>query len=1814
MPEQLLGLMETLTGHLHTNTEAEEQTLNTVQEKIASSLVQQSISATNQQFSFAGSDFFFRQNIKSGRLAKLDDIVSQTLQKKEASDLRVFVRDVPVRTTQVKGSVPAWAAGATPVHTAGPFKNKEGRQVWFDFYRIEKLIALYIQGQTSPVILFKSEFNETRLQLILHTHVELVKSFNVVAGSVWINAHALSPAAPVDRYVGVKVKGGTITLDAVPFLQGEQVTVAPANNIQLALQLEQRTDADAAVNSVYGKDARNAQYTLPSTWNFTVNGSGKNITAIADASCTMYGQALKFHWAGSQATLYNAALSRLLIPWDTDVTSFKISSCESPFCNVSAESSIQQSWWALPAATIDITAPLEADSNDAILILCNKGLRVEWQGLKDQDMILSEPLLIGEPGRIGITDLTANALGATQYFNMWKDSINPHGTSVDLVFLQSGAFIFNTVSKGDELLFTICNAGLNTDRPVKVNGEPFEVRSKNSLLALGANETYRLIYLYDDNIIWDNTIPGAFVPSLKPSSIALQNALFTVSPVNGCLLFGACDEQWKKIVSANVFFTFGMYSYLPTLPDPYLANLNVLLRQFMQGRDPATGGVANRTPWLWLICNIQYKPLDETNDDVKVGFHFGEISSAQATTNAVHVAQPVASRNTSTGISTHFSEMFDARPDTISAVRNTSSTIGRSISTEGNTAFAAMATAQLPNYQEQWDGKFGSLGYDAFALLDVSSNANQLGVSFGYSREGRMAFVRTGDVVTTGENNAAVYTTAFPFIVDGMEVKAQGESVRAFMEPQVAWEPVFNLSAPDRDNPLDLTSPKLPMDPEVGFKYFENDGGAARIYNNSTTPVALAPIPLVEFLVDYYKNNAQSILASSLTLPFGLRALAYITKNNSLIPRQTAAPDLANTRPEFRDNLKGGIQITLFSGDFSKAVVDPADADSPMLPGYTLQINNLIEGDGTAKGCSNLGQRVTEIFNNEFFTTPLLSNDINLSRGVPVTRLDLSGYGLNTLTNWVSPSAAMAQTSQARFDVMLGRTSHEVVQVKSILYPWGIRVVRTITLFRTSTGYVFRYDSGWKAESDGKFDFSYSYKDINNNNVTKDAPYEFHPGIISGLFNVRNIKDAPSVAEFNTSNSIANNAVYLNGVIGEEITNLTGDTLNEPVKCGAVYFDADIEIENVKQGHKDGRVVSKKILGYVQLAPAGKPLTVAQFEALMALQNNTIGADIDCTIDINNSVQQMRLHRTDVNASKDAGGNTIFVVAARGNVSLPKDGSWSMVQHEVGTGEVTPLPENLPVPLIRVGKWVKNTVIDPDVAKNNLLRIAHPKDILRNVVADTINFGYLQNTTTQKALFLTPSYGQNVQALLSKTPPVFADAYRMMTGNGIFPNIGDAVTNFGKALPMLNGIDSIGNAVQAFKENVLEDGGKKVLELLEIQAKKAGEEVIQQGMNMLQKGANGLLDKALKFDVPDFNVPLVDMDALKIYIEYKTGKKDAALTDYVDSKLNFDVNSFAGDLGDQWKSRLNNLAMVTDLGPMKRLMTIKGNFNAKKNTETGYAGSDDDSGVDGIPTPEIEFSDALKPVIAILEMLAALSTGDYAAALKKGLQVAMSNAGEIWEYKFEAKKEIALIRFPPTVQLYESPQTPLKLEASLSLGVYFDAALKVTTDPKQLLPTAGAFIQFHGGLQVMCFSLGAGSIFAIGTVDVKIACDTKIGPSLDLKFGFGAQIVVGFPVIANVSVTFMVGVELHADAGLIKLAAILYFQGHADILGGIVSITITIEAKGIIERHIAENKTDCSAQVTFALDISIFLVIDISFSKTWSEDRQIAAADSKYGS
>ena len=61
---------------------------------------------------------------------------------------------------------------------------------------------------------------------------------------------------------------------------------------------------------------------------------------------------------------------------------------------------------------------------------------------------------------------------------------------------------------------------------------------------------------------------------------------------------------------------------------------------------------------------------------------------------------------------------------------------------------SVMAAYQEPvDYQAIWDEQFSAFQNDAFSLLDVSSNANQMGVSFALFGNRRMLMLRTHEAI-----------------------------------------------------------------------------------------------------------------------------------------------------------------------------------------------------------------------------------------------------------------------------------------------------------------------------------------------------------------------------------------------------------------------------------------------------------------------------------------------------------------------------------------------------------------------------------------------------------------------------------------------------------------------------------------------------------------------------------------------------------------------------------------------------------------------------------------------------------------------------------------------------------------------------------------------------------------------------------------------------------------------------------------------------------------------------------------------------------
>jgi hypothetical protein len=1778
---QVQETLHRLAGHLVVETGEQRRNFDVLSKALAESDVPRGERrAVQSDFSIDKADFFFDDTIPARRRDELSAIASRIETRKDEPRALVFVREVPIRESLLHASVPGWAAGARVSQSVGPFINKDGRRFWFDFYPLAKLTALYVQGIAEPALLFKAE--KGRLP------VEQVRpGFRLGKGSVWINTRFLTTGAPAGSFVGLTIVAGRVALSVAPVDQNGKLTVPANATVSVQLELVQAEVTDADDNSPYGADARSLQLELPRNFSFHFSAQSHAIDALGDARCELYGNDLQFRRRGDDPASYDAVLQRVLVPCTASAQALRIKGARSEFHSLRGTATISRSAWALPIATIDITRPPEAQGTGAMLVQTNQRLVETWLNLQGGGLHLAHPAFLVSPGSILLADFTNGNPHATQSLELWIDELNKFGSSVELTFPFPSLFFYSANASGVELFMTFANADFRVDRPVKVNGEPPSVRSLNSLLLLAASSAGRLVYLFDDNLLQDASKAGNNALP-QPLALALTNALFKVTPPNGALLFGSLSDDSRKVETGFLFLTFGLLAYLPTLPDPYAANLGVLRRQ-VRGREFTRGATLSATSTssisAWLVCRVRWQPpaANEGKDAVEVSFHFAPLSNqfggisleptdpnaagSEASTPPVSSAGASSQAGTAERVTTAPIQRLNTEISNAVAIHNFNAAAANVASfqapVETRAAVATGANREpLPDYGERWDGATSRFSQNIFALLDVSTNADLFGVSFNWLA-GREQLVRTHVPASGG--------SAFPVQVQGMDVVSQGRNAKVFTVPMISWEPLINLS-----------QPKVPGDPPAGLNYYPNDGGPTQILNNSDDSITLAPLPLTGYLLDRFEQDDKDFAAVALmTLPFGLKALALLqdpyraTDPNGAVQTREGADVVLNAE-EFDDEMKGGLQLQLNAGE---AFIS---GESDMFVGSTIQLNNVLDAFGNSQGDSTLGRTVTKIFNNEFLLEPF---DLFRQRGVPLTRIDLSGYGASTFSNWLNSTAAFAQTSQARFDVFVGRCAHEVIQVKSMVYPWGIKVVRTITIFRVGSGYVYRFDSGWRAESHGLFDFRYWVNVVPTTKEEKDSPFNIHPGIIKGLFNVQNIIETDEIAPV-TGKMVSANIVNEDGLY---VPNPAADGSLD-YELQPVYLDADIEIENVVSGFvtkkidgADKKVVpSKKILGYVQVAPRGIPISDAALRDLIIVQMGSIGGPIDIEIDLAGAGQKMRLNRFDANNSFGANGSDIvFAIAGRGNVLLPKDGSWTMVKHERNSGQVSPVPANLSIPVIRQGRLVKDGAgqkLDTPI-QSVLLRLANPADLLRAPVDDTFNYGFLQSTDTQKALFLTPAFEMGKKQLFSKTPPLFVDAFRIVNSKSIFPNIGNAENNLGEAISLIsNGTE--------FAKGALKDIGKDVWSLMDVTA--AAGNAAEHGFKLLKQVAT--------FDLPNKEFELIDVGDgnFRIYIEYE--QKDQDGNQQAKGSLDFNIDSMAANAADSWKSRMGNIGLVVDLAGIDRLMTIRGNWDSKKGSAASY------------PQPDLQFADELQPIIDILEILQQLQGGDYAGAVANGLKLAMSNKAGTWEYKFEASKEIPVLRFPVPDFVYNDPNTPFKLEAGLKIGAYFNAALMVTSNANELLPSAGGTLGFYGRLSVMCVSLSAATIYAIGQVNLDIGADTKLGPNLRMKFGFGAQIVVGLPVAGNVSVLFVVGVEIFAATGIIEVSAFMLFEGHAELLAGLVSITIRIEAKGTVSKKAigGDSRTDLVCQVTFGLDISIFLVINISFETSWSEQRQIA--------
>jgi hypothetical protein len=741
--------------------------------------------------------------------------------------------------------------------------------------------------------------------------------------------------------------------------------------------------------------------------------------------------------------------------------------------------------------------------------------------------------------------------------------------------------------------------------------------------------------------------------------VALENALLGVDAAEGFTLAGELTggPDSTQFKFCAASFYFNMRWLLPILPDPYAANFDLSIVED-EARISSAGTLVGGATWLG------------SGAAPAVGF----------------ILFPPAQSQTNPSGTTPFPSPTAAAP-TDTAVR---------------------AQPSEPSGP---------------ALLDLSTRVDLFGVAVAPEIAGLLDYGDTRSSLAGFFQNPGPTTKAAPAAaVVGMGLWLNRALVTTFALPQFSWEPMESTAAGQ--------SGPLACEPA-------SDGVPLLI----TAPNKQQMVPFQPDLVlleNIVAVNTGTPFAGIFSLPFGLDA-AIIQQNRSVSGKSAftaAGGRFATNRPRFPNALPPAPPAaaapttpsvsTTGPKEFVGAVtlsLMPEDSGNPKasFPGFT-QLDTTgktatdpgygtdVLGHDSKTGATDVGT----IFAGEFSAG-------GANPSVPLLRIDFSGYGASTFSEWLDQNPTPPAVTKVQFEASIGRTALDVIQVVSIIYPWCIPVVRTITMQRQNAGWILRTDSGWQAAGPGTFAF-----------LSPDFAGRMNPGPLVGAYNVRNIQDAAQT--FNISDS---------GKTFEfrEVTFNTDFVLDASLNVLSGGFSS----ASVGGPPGTSATACTGAIGYLQLLPDETDVTPPVLAKLLA-QTGAVTPTISCMVEAGSFGPHttgtiFRCSAFDFDAiTQPAGGASTpaFGVALRGAPKIPNAGGWSMGVRAYTNAAPSALPSTFPVPLVR------------PVTSSDYWYIADVADILQ--LAQPSNYySLLHSTGTQKVLFESPQIPTS--ASISPPPP-----------------------------------------------------------------------------------------------------------------------------------------------------------------------------------------------------------------------------------------------------------------------------------------------------------------------------------------------------------------------------------------------------------------------------------------------------------------------------
>jgi hypothetical protein len=1166
---------------------------------------------------------------------------------------------------------------------------------WFELFGPTEAYTVYASGASSPALVL-TEARLPRLELGLHPGGSY--TIEISGGTVWMLATSLDPTLPAESYLGFTVASGSLVLTNAPALTGQRLTLA--GPLEGTLEVEPA----AAEAPPSGASECQASVTIdPPSKVAVLWGSGQPPQVkLGNGSASFAGETVKF--TKYQSTIAaQPALEAVLFEYQVSPKKLDFGSLSNDLLTLEGETSIKGGWALTLYVPSNPELPGEATGPGFYLLFPQESITARWPGLSDPVALAQATVTLGE-GQLTLGSSHATTKETAQdtlQLYALKDAPGASRLPLELSFGPedfSVAYICD--AEHGEALYATCAADLRIDRPIDLAGRPLAF-GKASPALFGLQRREGVVSVEAIGLASALKSPGGLGRRL----LALRNALLAVTEPAMFLLRGELSAQ-NTVDAGRLDLLLGSEGWLPILPDPYVSNIGRGVR----------GSLGERALTRITIAQCVWQEPEYP----VLSFHgilpAPATSPAEAPEGAPRALpqgedQVVVPTQTQQGSTLQGQERLTARLTGAEAP-------AVSVSEQRNSELA-LQERQLSAIQALARETIPDLG-EGLRLLDVSTNKDLLGVEIGAEVADKPS--PTAAALQVSASGAAT------FALEGMEVCTPASNLRVFTLPQVQWEPVRTL-----DIDQDLA--------HIGFfptpLASATDGGATVFGVRSTRLVPAIPDIAVDAALEEFTGGRS--LGMLTTLPFGIKALL------TLRPKESAGgrpPDsISRNQPDFSTQaLRGGAQLAL--------VAESGPSLGPMsssFEGATLQLLNGVSLEsGAPLNISVLGnpieptEGVQRIFNDEFGPS-------SEHRRVPVTRLDISGYGESTFSEWLHPSAAYAQTAKAQFEVLVGRAALEVIKVASILYPWGIRLTRTVTIERTAGAGVIRRDSGWQASSPGVFNFPPG--------ESVGAPYLVEPGLLQGLFNVRNIRPT-------------------GGLPVEFIAKESG----KQVVLTPKYFDADAHIDGLEGSEA---LPALGLLGFLQVEPVGERLGEGDLAALIE-QQGPIGGPVDGTVQIGRSGFRLRATRIEVGSSTDPESSRPELVGVlRGAPIFHQDGAWSSIRrpgpgNSHGEGEAVGVDGVRGVPVVREGKLVGESATEVDVGAPGEYRFADPAD-LHEPESPQFEYGFMQISPAHAFLFPRPHIKEGIAELSTRSVPYVADVYARMTAKGAFPLAANAV-------------------------------------------------------------------------------------------------------------------------------------------------------------------------------------------------------------------------------------------------------------------------------------------------------------------------------------------------------------------------------------------------------------------------------------------------------